>query len=153
MNISIDLSQLLEANGQEFLSSFQIKIGQEGTASADLPDLEDGYTFDDIEIYEVRNDIRMIAVINPTTTNCGLSSSEIIEIEIENTSNLDMTDIDVQFQINGGIPSPIEVIPLITANNTITYTFSQTADFSAGGFYDFKAWVYCRMTNTNSMIQ
>ena len=146
-NTGIDLSQALADNGQEFSSSFQIKFGQEGTASADIPDLEDGYSFDDIELYQVKGDIRMLTVINPHIVNCGLSSNENIQVEIENTSNFDLTNVDIQYQINGGITSSVEVIPLISANSTITYTFSQTADFSSPGFYDFSTWLYLAQDN------
>jgi hypothetical protein len=59
------LSQSLKEHGQNFSSSFQIRIRQAGRASADFPEMEDGFTIDAINVFEVMHDVRLLSCTHP----------------------------------------------------------------------------------------
>lgn len=67
---------------------------------------------------------------------CGMGSAEQVVITIENLGGAAVSDIPVAFSIDGGLTWVQDTItgPL-AINNTLNYTFSVTADFSAAGVY------------------
>jgi hypothetical protein len=144
-NGALELSLALKQNSQNFSSSFQLKFGQEGEAAANVPGSEDGYTFDDISIFTVQNDLRLVAVSHPDNVNCGLSS-EAVEILIKNTSDSDVHNVDVFYAVNNGTPVNEEIV-LIPANSTINYTFSATYNFSQDTSYRLDTWLFLNQDN------
>lgn len=128
---------------QNVSSTFQIKFGQEGYTSANSPypdvDLDDGYTFDDIQLKEVFNDIGIIKMVSPTNS-CELSAANPIAVELKNYNNYTLNNIQVSYQIDGGSIIS-ETITTLTANQKITHTFIQTADLSLYKDYEIKVWV------------
>ncbi len=85
------------------------------------------------------NDMGVSAAIAPVTS-CGLSSDEEITVNVKNYGFLPQTDVPVSFSINGGTITT-EIIPgTIDVGETITYTFTATADLSIPGDYNFMIW-------------
>jgi Subtilase family/Secretion system C-terminal sorting domain len=141
----IDITGILKAAAQSVSSSFQIKFGEEGYTSTNdvIPDgdLDDGYSFDDITLTRATNDIGILALLTPDTANiCSLSNAETISVKVRNYSSLASSNISVSYSINGAIVT--ETIPSIAANDSIVYSFSQTADLSAYRSYAISAWVH-----------
>ena len=62
---SIELTDILRANSRDFSSSFQIRFGQFGTLLAADNETGAGYTFDDLHLYKVDNDVSMVSLIRP----------------------------------------------------------------------------------------
>ncbi|HEY0356228.1 MAG TPA: S8 family serine peptidase, partial [Flavisolibacter sp.] len=62
---SIELGDILVANGQSFGTSFQVRWGQWGQIAATDKMNAGGYSFDDVRLYEVFNDIQMISIDTP----------------------------------------------------------------------------------------
>ncbi len=139
---SIELSDLLNAAGQIFTTSFQIRWGQYGTHMAADDNGAAGYTFDDIRIYRVTDDMQMLNIDTPSAVSCALTNATPIKVAIRNSSE-NPVSIPVQFRINGGAwqPAVAETTPLIAGNDTLQYTFIQTADLSAIGSYTIEAIV------------
>ncbi|MBS1597748.1 MAG: S8 family serine peptidase [Bacteroidetes bacterium] len=143
---NIDVSAVL-ANAvpaQTISSSFQIKFGEQGKTSANsvVPDgnLEDGFSFDDIVITKSDNDAGMIALLQPSFANiCGLSNAETISAAVKNYTSTSLINVPITFAVNGDTIT--EIIPVIAANQTINYIFSQKADLSAYQHYDLRVWV------------
>ena len=137
---SIELTDSLSAHTQNFSSSFQIRFGQWGQILAADNNGGAGYTFDDIHLYSVMNDMQMISIDTPIVSSCGLSNAAPVKITLRNSANSALTNIPVKFKIdNGSIIT--ETIPSITANTTIQYTFTSTADLSLVGTHTILAWV------------
>jgi hypothetical protein len=141
----INVTGILQYASQTVSSSFQIKFGTEGyTSTTDvIPDgnLNNGYSFDDITLTRATHDIGMVALVAPDTSNlCSLSNAETISVKVRNYSNSTATNIPVTYSINGATVS--ETIPSINAGDSITYTFTQTADLSAYQAYSITAWVH-----------
>jgi hypothetical protein len=137
---SLEISDLLIANGQQFTSSFQVKWGQWGQYIAADPSSAAGYSFDDIRLYMVSNDIQMIAVDTPVLASCGLDAQTPVRVRVRNSANSPIANIPVSYRVDGGTVQT-EVIPVIAGNSTITYEFAARADLSQTGTYAIKAWV------------
>jgi hypothetical protein len=136
---SLEISDVLAANAQTFSSSFQVRWGQFGLYLTADNFSESGYTFDDIHVYAVQDDIQMISIDTPIVSSCNLSNATPIRITIRNSDNSTITNVPVKFQIDGNTPVA-DVIPSIAANATITYTFTPTADLSAFGTHTIRVW-------------
>ena len=77
-------------------------------------------------------------ILSPAS-GCGLGSATPVVVEVTNFGGAALTGTDVQFAI-GGVPGPIETIAAtIAPGATVTYTFTATADLSAGGTIAFDA--------------
>jgi hypothetical protein len=139
MTTGIELSNLLSAHNKNFTSSFQIRLGQWGKMITADPFNGAGYTFDDIEIYTVVDDIQMIGLVKPGAESCGLGNQEAVTIRIRNSSAKDISQIPVVYRLaNGTIVE--ETIASIAKRTTIDYTFAVKADLSAFGTHKVKVW-------------
>ena len=137
---SIEVSDFLRANLQNFSSSFQVRWGQWGQILASDDYGGAGYTFDDVRLYKAINDIQMISIDTPIVASCGLNATTPIEVSVRNSANLTISSIPVKYQIdNGSIIT--ETISSITSKATIQYTFTTTANLAAPGNHTIKVWV------------
>ncbi len=139
-SVSIEIADVLAANGQAFGTSFQVRWGQWGQIAATEPAYAGGYSFDDIRLYEVFNDLQIISIDTPVTASCGLTNSQPVRISVRNSSNATVNNVTVRYRVNSGAWTT-ENIPVIAANTTIQYDFTTTADFSATGNYLIEAEV------------
>ena len=139
---SIELSNILKANSENFSSSFQVRWGQKGNTQAVDDYNGAGYTFDDIRLYEVVNDAQMLAIDAPSGYNCALSATTTIAVVIKNSNSTPITNIPVKYRINGGsFITPEIITATIPANTTVLYDFVTKADLSAPGTYTIDAVV------------
>jgi hypothetical protein len=123
-------------------STFQIKFGEEGNTSANSAvqdlDVDDGYTFDDMALYNAQNDVALNKIVSPSN-GCGLTATTPVTIRVKNYNNSTFNNIIVAYRINGG-SIVTETIPTLTANQTLDYTFATNANFSAYTDYTLEAW-------------
>ncbi len=138
---------------QNVSSSFQIKFGEQGYTSSNSPypspDIDDGYTFDDIKISEALNDIGLTQVVSPLQSGCGLTATTPITIKIKNYNNATFNNIQASYKINNGT-IVTQTIPVLNANELLTFTFTTTADFSAYIDYTLHIWVNYPADNYNN---
>ncbi|MFZ9386326.1 MAG: T9SS type A sorting domain-containing protein [Chitinophagaceae bacterium] len=139
---SIELSDLLQnaVPAQNFSSSFQVRWGQYGKHMAADDFGGSGYTFDDVRLYKVTDDMQMLAIDTPVVNSCGLSSTTPVRVIVRNSRNSLVNTVPVMYRVNGG-GWVNENIPSIPANDTVQYTFSTPADLSAPGTYFIEAQV------------
>jgi hypothetical protein len=137
---SIEVAHLLAAAGQTLTPSFQVRWGEVGSLPAvDIADAA-GYTFDDIQLYKVTDDIQMLNIDSPIVNSCGLTATTPIRVSVRNSATTTISNIPVKFRIDGGsIVS--ETIPSIGGNTTINYTFATTANLAAPGAHTIETWV------------
>jgi Subtilase family/Secretion system C-terminal sorting domain len=140
LSSSIEVSDFLGINSQNFTSSFQIRWGQWGQIQAGDNETGNGYTFDNIRLYEVFNDIQMIRIDTPITASCGLNANTPVKVSVRNSSNSIINNIPVQFRVDGGTIIS-ETIPSIAGKATIQYTFTAPADLSVLGSHTLEVWV------------
>jgi hypothetical protein len=142
ININDVLDTVLPA--QPISSSFQIKFSQQGNTSANNPypivDQDDGYTFDDVRIKEVTNDISINRIISPSVSGCGLAGNQAISFEIKNYSSTTFTNVPVYYNVNGGA-TVMETIASLAPGLT-TKTFALPENLLPDTDYNFNFWVY-----------
>ncbi|CAG5070184.1 hypothetical protein DYBT9623_02924 [Dyadobacter sp. CECT 9623] len=135
----IEVSNLLAANGKNLSSSFQVRFGQWGKSiTADYLSGA-GYSFDDIEIYTVEDDIQVLAMVAPVAESCGLGNAEQITVKLRNSSAKNLVNVPVFYQLNNGV-TVSDVVPSIARRTTIDFTFAEKADLSALGSQIVKVW-------------
>lgn len=136
---SIEISDLLVTNGQALTSSFQVRWGQWGQIILADNDGGAGYTFDDIHVYQVADDIQMISIDSPIVSSCALGAMVPVRINVRNSVNAVRTGIPVRYTIDGGTEIQ-ETIPAINGNATLLYEFATRANLSALGPHVIKVW-------------
>ena len=137
---SIELSNILRTAGQNFSTSFQVRIGQQGFFPAADRYFGGGYTIDDIRLYKVLNDMQLISIDTPIVSSCGLNGTTPIGITVRNSSLSAVTNVPVRYSIDGG-GWQSETIPSIGANSSVTFVFAQTANLFALGAHNIRAVV------------
>ncbi|SEJ27993.1 Por secretion system C-terminal sorting domain-containing protein [Dyadobacter sp. SG02] len=137
--VPLEMSALLSANGKNFSSSFQVRWGQWGKMLTSDYSNGAGYSFDDIRLVSVTDDIQMLTLLAPPTESCGLGNAETIAIRIRNSSARDITDLPVALLLPNGTVLR-DTIPSLAKRTTIDFTFGPKADLSAVGGLNLKAW-------------
>ena len=142
----ININEILAAAipSQTVSQTFQIKIGQQGYNSANSPepivDVDDGYTFDKLVLAEALNDVGMLSINSPGKSGCGLTATYPVGVKIRNYNNVALNNVQVSYKINNN-SIVTETIPVVAANQTLDYVFTQTADLSAYMDYSLNVWV------------
>lgn len=137
---SIEVSDLLAANGQGFSPSFQVRWGQGGQFPVTDKENASGYSFDDIRVYQVFNDLQMLSIDAPIKASCGLTNSTTIKVSVRNSANTPINNIPVRYRVNNGTWIT-ETIPSIAGNATAQYSFTTGADLSANNTFNIQAVV------------
>jgi hypothetical protein len=140
---SIEVSDLLfnaTPVSQNFSTSFQVRWGQYGQHQAADNDSRAGYTFDDIRLYKVTDDMQMINIDTPLVNSCALTANTPVRVTVRNSRNSVVNIVPVRFRVNGGSWTT-ENIPSIPANDTVQYTFTGTANLLLPGTYLIEAQV------------
>ncbi|SKC13349.1 S8 family serine peptidase [Dyadobacter psychrophilus] len=136
----IELSNLLASNNQNFSSSLQVRWGQWGKIIAADNKTGAGYSFDDIMLYVVTDDIQLLSLVQPAAENCGLGSTEPVILQVRNSSARTITNIPVYLQLNDGTVIT-DTIASLAKRTTVNYTFKDKLDLSAYGRHKIKVWV------------
>ena len=137
---SIEISNLLQSASQDFSTSFQVRWGQFGIRAATDRKNAGGYSFDDLRLYTVVNDMQLRSIDAPLSVDCNLGSATQVKITVRNSSHALVSNIPVKYRVNNGSWIS-ETIPSIPANSSVQYTFTATADFSATGTYNLTTLV------------
>ncbi|MBK9570882.1 MAG: T9SS type A sorting domain-containing protein [Chitinophagaceae bacterium] len=131
---SLEVSDILAAApAQIFSPSFQVRWGQYGQHQAADNDGGAGYTFDDIRLYKVTDDMQMISIDAPAAASCALNATTPVTITVRNSSNTIVNNVPVSFRVDGGAFVSDELIPSIGANASVQFTFTATANLVALG--------------------
>ena len=137
---SIEIAHLLANASQNFTTGFQVRWGQYGYFPAVDKEHAGGYSFDDIRIYEVFNDMQMLSIDTPIVSSCGLSANVPVKITVRNSSNAVLNSVPVKYRVDGN-SWITETISSIAATTTIQFTFATLADLSVTGTHTVQAIV------------
>ena len=130
---SLEISDLLIANSQNFSSSFQVRFGQWGFLRIIDNYQMNGHNFDDIRIYEAIDDIQLKSIDDPITNKCGLSNAETVKATIRNASSNPISNIPIRMVVDGGTPVVEIFAGPLAANASTQYIFTNKANLSALG--------------------
>ncbi|MFH1319535.1 MAG: GEVED domain-containing protein [Bacteroidota bacterium] len=109
---------------------------------------------DDIMIYDkLPVDVGVISIDSPVS-GCGLTANEAVIIKVENFGSNAQDTIPVAYRVNGGGAVVDTIFTLINSGDTLSFTFSATADLSSAGTYVIDAWTDLSSDgdNTNDSI-
>ncbi len=137
---SIELSDILANGHHSYSTSTQIRWGQWGQFITADNQSGSGYTFDDIHLYKVIDDMQLISIDTPILASCALDANVPVSISVRNSTITDVHGVPVSFQIGNGIVVT-ETVPLINGKSTIQYTFTTRANLSTVGSHQVKTWV------------
>ncbi len=82
------------------------------------------------------DDLTPISSASNVISDCDVSDSVQITMDIFNNGTASQTGFDVQYTINSGTPVTENISNTIQSGDTLSYTFLASADFSADGSYD-----------------
>jgi len=140
LSADIEISHILTGKGKSLSSSFQIRWGQYGKLVLADAFSGSGYSFDDIRLFQISNDVQAVSLKDLPQSGCGLSNAQQIKFTVRNNSASNIPGIPVKFQVdNGAIIS--ENITSLAGNTSVDYTFQATADLSVPGAHTLKVWV------------
>ena len=142
ININDVLDTVLPA--QQISSSFQIKFSQQGNTSANVPypiiDQDDGYTFDDVGIKEVSNDVGITRIFSPAVSGCGMAGNQTVSFEIKNYTSTTFINVPVYYNVNGG--SDVMETILSLPPGITTHSFALPINLLTDTDYNFNFRVY-----------
>ncbi|MCF0057568.1 S8 family serine peptidase [Dyadobacter sp. CY356] len=138
LSADIEISHILAANGKTFSPSFQIRWGQFGKLLVSDVYNGAGYSFDNIQLFQVSNDAQLVSLNNPVG-GCGMGNSELVKVTVRNNSANSLSQIPVKFQIDNGAVIA-EAIASLNGKTNVDYTFQATADLSGPGPHTVKVW-------------
>lgn len=99
---------------------------------------KEGIGIDEISILDAGTDLSLESV--SLGDHACVLGAETVAISVKNLSALQVNNVDVKYQVNGGA-TITETITQIAAGATEAYVFSTTFDASADGSYSVDAWV------------
>jgi hypothetical protein len=95
------------------------------------------------------NDLGVTQLISPKSGS-GLTQSEQVTVNIENFGGEPQSAFDVTYILDGQEPVTEQVMDTVPGTGSLNYTFSQTADLSALGEYEFTAFTSLLADSDNS---
>jgi hypothetical protein len=135
----LDISGKLDAAGQDFSSSFQVKFTHSVFATAGQLNSEDGQTIDDLSLHLIEKDIKLDAVVHPSAIACDFGI-DTIKARIVNTSDQAVTKVYAYYKLNSGMTHSVW-LGTIAAGDTLIAAILPPADFSSPGKYALETWV------------
>ena len=94
------------------------------------------------------NDLGVSAISSPIS-GTGLSSTELVTVEITNYGGADQSDFEVSYEVNDEITTEIVAGP-VPAGGSIDYIFTQSLDLSTPGGYLITAYTSNDSDNSNN---
>ncbi|MGD9494529.1 MAG: T9SS type A sorting domain-containing protein [Bacteroidales bacterium] len=92
--------------------------------------------------FELLDHDMVILSIDAPVSGCGLGSTETVTATFFNNGSMPESNVVAKFSINGGSTwSSPENLPAISSGDTITYSFTNSADLSTPGLYNFQVQI------------
>jgi len=136
---SLSLSNALVQNGQNFSSSFQVRIGQRDTSLIAMNEYGNGLTLDNFKLYSVKNDVQLVSVISPAKFNCGIESTWLT-VQVYNSDNLPQDTIELFYSLDNG-PIQKDTIFYLGPKDTVTHTFKTQLVANTLGNHKLNIWL------------
>ena len=153
LSASIQMANILQAAGQSFSSSSQVRFGQYAIfGMADATHFA-GYTIDDVRLMIATNDVQLTLTDSSDAVICGGSTSLPVQAKVYNSSNGMLTNVPIRFRVNNGawVQETINVLP---PKDTIDYAFTASAVLPENGAFNITIEVLAAGDNigTNNLV-
>jgi hypothetical protein len=137
---SLEIADSLLKYGQDFSSSFQVKWTVLPVNKAVKKNQGSGLSLDDIRLYEAINDVQLLSIDSPYPYGCGLNAEVPLKVTLRNANKNTLVNIPLKYSINGGAWVN-EIIPSLTGETSLQYSFSNKMNLAAPGAYNIKVIV------------
>ena len=137
---SISLTDAVRAENTNFTRNMQIAFGQNDTSLIAAANYGNGMTIDNVKLYTVANDAELVKVVSPIPSNCGLSLSQPLTVQVHNGVNYTLYNVALNYKMDGGATFS-GTIDSITAKNTVNYTFTQPINIPVGTTHQLDIWL------------
>lgn len=137
---SLSITDALANAGQDFSASFQVRIGQHDTSAIAANEYGNGLTIDNFKLYNVKNDVQLLSILNPEKLNCGSSSSEPVTVKIYNSDNLGQSNIQLFYRFDNGAVVT-QTLDTLAPKGTVDFTFTQPVGPAAIGYHQLDVWL------------
>jgi hypothetical protein len=112
----------------------RIAFGSDGSV------MDEGFAFDNVQIYDTPAlDVELLSINSPID-GCGLTATEVVEVQIVNAGTANVSNFPVSVSVNGGTAITETISSTILPLDTLTYTFTGTVNLSTSGNYSVKAY-------------
>jgi len=101
-------------------------------------DLE-GFGVDNVMLFDTLTDALILAIDTPVH-DCNLSANQAIRVLIQNLSTQPISNFQVAYRINGGIPVEENILSTLQPGDTLIYTFTTLADFGSVAEYQIACY-------------
>jgi subtilisin family serine protease len=137
---SISVSDVLRNNGQQLSTSTAILFRQQDTTVIAAPNYGCGYTFDNLRLYTVGNDLSLLAIESPQVAQCGLDSTITVTLRLANGTLNPQYNVPVAYRLDSG-SIQTAVVPYFGPKDTLLFTFPQRLGISDYGLHRIDAWI------------
>jgi len=137
---SLSLTDLLLASAQNFTSSAQLRFMQNDISLISMRNFGRGLTIDNVKMYTVQNDIQLLSIVSPITSECGISGEFPLTIKLRNGVNQQLTNIQLYYKLDNN-PVVSEAISNINGKETIAYTFNKRLNLDIKGGHILDVWI------------
>ncbi len=149
---NIDVTSVLQGEGQDFTSTFQLKFLQYDNYSYNAVGSSDGIAFDDITLKVTPDSVRITEILTPVSSSCG-NSSDSITISVENISGVTLDTIPLLVSVEFPNSSTQDIIDTLFGpinNGEIdTITVSAVNTTATGDYYIVASSNYPGAINDN----
>lgn len=136
---SLSLTHPLLQSGQDFSSSFQVRIGQRDTSVIAMNEYGNGLTIDNFKLYTVKNDVQLLSIVRPRRFNCSLDSSALTVL-VYNSDNLPQDTVELFYTFNNGAVVR-DTIFFFAPKDTVTHTFPIPLATLGQGAHTLNVWL------------
>jgi hypothetical protein len=137
---TLSVTQALKANGQNFSSSFQVRIGQNDTSLVASKDYGNGTTLDNFRFYTLQKDMQMVSLLSPVKNNCGLNANVPVSVRIYNSVSQVQNNTQLNYRYDGGAVVS-ELLATVAGQDTVDYVFTQTISNVTPGPHTISVWL------------
>lgn len=136
---SLSITQALAEAGQNFSSSFQLRIGQHDTAVIAMNEYGNGMSLDNFRLYSVKNDVQLLTIKKPGRFLCN-SDSVSVEILIYNSDNLPQDTVFIFSEIENGLLQT-DTLLAIPPKDTVHFIFKSKFPLNGSGAHKLNVWI------------
>lgn len=113
---------------------------------SDFNTSDDGFIFDDFQVWESFNDVELSALLSPALSSCSYSTGATIQAEIINTGASPRNNVGISMMLNGSLLAT-ENISFLDTGVSSNYTFNFNPNLSADGIYALKLFLNLDSSN------
>lgn len=133
---SIELSEILKQNNQQYSATFQVKWLLEANYNAP----GEGLVLDDISLFKAVSDLAITDITAPNISPCDYGGQNQFSLVVKNNGNSDCYNVPVRYSGNHSAHQA-GWIPVIRKGESLNISYAYPYDIFVSGTHNFSVWV------------